>query len=123
MPPRPAEDRLRDIVSAIEDIQAFMRGMAPETFLALPANDRRTYRALMNAIAEIGEAIKDLPDALTARHPAIDWRGFAALRNIVAHRYFIVDLPRLRPVLIDELPALLRVVMRELGGEPPPQSQ
>jgi uncharacterized protein with HEPN domain len=58
--------------------------------------------------------VKDLPPDITARHPDVDWRGFAGLRDIVAHAYFGLDLPRLRPTLAEEIPALLAAVEAEL---------
>jgi uncharacterized protein with HEPN domain len=32
--------------------------------------------------------VKHLPHELCARHPAIDWKGFAALRDVLVHPYF-----------------------------------
>lgn len=121
MPARDAEDCLRDILDAVRDIQVFTHEMAEESFLALPSEDRRTYRAIKNAVAEIGEAVKGLPSEICARHPAVDWRGLAGLRDILSHRYFVVDLLRLWPVLRDELPVLRKAVESELppGTETP----
>lgn len=95
----------------------FVRGMTPAQFDALPEADRRTYRAVKNAVSEIGEAVKALPPEVCARHPQIDWKGIAGLRDIVVRRYFAVDLPRLWPVLVEEFPQLLKAVSAELDGE------
>jgi uncharacterized protein with HEPN domain len=108
-------DRLRDIIQAITDVMSFIDGMTAEAFDDLAETDRRTYRAIKNAVSEIGEAVKALPPEIYDRHPAIDWRGIAGLRDIVVHRYFDVDLPRLWPVLIEEFPALLKAAETELG--------
>jgi uncharacterized protein with HEPN domain len=59
--------------------------------------------------------VKGLPPELTARHPGVDWRGWAGLRDVVAHRYFGLELPRLRPAVVEELPALLAAVVAELA--------
>jgi uncharacterized protein with HEPN domain len=120
--PRPdGAERLRDIVEAVTDTMNFVAGMTPEIFDALPENDRRTYRAIKNAVSEIGEAVKGLPSEVCDRHPDIDWRGIAGLRDIVVHTYFAVDLPRLWPVLTEEFPALLKAAKTELGeADPPP---
>jgi uncharacterized protein with HEPN domain len=82
---------------------------------ALPEADRRTYRALKNALTEIGEAVKGLPPDLFVRYPSIDWRGWAGLRDVVAHQYFGLELPRLQPALVEELPVLLAAVVAELA--------
>lgn len=112
---RPLADRLEDIHAAAADVIAFMAGMDEDAFITLPSTDRRTWRALKNALSEIGEAVKDLPPEATARHSGVDWRGFAGLRDIVAHAYFGLDLPRLRPTVTEEIPALLVAVEAELA--------
>lgn len=94
---------------------AFAGGLDAAAFAALAITDRRTYRALKNALAEIGEAVKLLPPELLARHPGVDWRGWAGLRDMVSHRYFSLELPRLHPTIADELPALLAAVTDELA--------
>ncbi|MBO1081671.1 DUF86 domain-containing protein [Roseomonas haemaphysalidis] len=112
---RGVQERLKDIRAAAEDALAFAGGLDEAGFAALAQTDRRTYRALKNALSEIGEAVKLLPPDLLARHPGIDWRGWAGLRDMVSHQYFSLELPRLRPAVVDEMPALLAVVRAELG--------
>jgi len=112
---RDLRDRLMDIQVAATDITAFVAGLTEEAFAALPLSDRRTYRAIKNATAEIGEAIKDLPAEILARHKAIDWRGFAGLRDVVAHQYFGLELPRLWPTITDEVPILIAAVEAEIA--------
>jgi uncharacterized protein with HEPN domain len=115
MPARGIKECLYDIRDAIADIQAFTREMTRDAFLRLPDEDGKTYRAIKNAFSEIAEAVKHLPDDVYARHSSIDWRGFAGLRELMAHRYFAIDLPRLWPVLGDELPVLATAVETELA--------
>jgi len=43
----------------------------------------------------IGEAVKALPKDLLDRHPAVDWKGFARFRDVLAHQYF-----RIQPTLL-----------------------
>ncbi len=99
------------------DALAFAGGLDEAAFTALPTADRRTYRALKNALAEIGEVVKLLPPDLLARHPGVDWKGWAGLRDVVSHQYFNLELPRLRPTVSDELPALLAAVAAELARD------
>jgi uncharacterized protein with HEPN domain len=112
---RDLRDRLTDIRAAAADILAFVEGLDEAAFATLPETDRRTYRAIKNALAEIGEAIKQLPPEVLAAHREIDWRGFVGLRDIVAHQYFGVELPRLWPTVTEELPALLAAVDAEIA--------
>jgi uncharacterized protein with HEPN domain len=113
---RGTRERLEDIRAAAEDAVAFTRDLDAAAFVALPAADRRTYRALKNALTEIGEAVKLLPPDLMARHPGVDWRGWAGLRDVVSHQYFNLELPLLRPTIVDELPALLAAITAELAS-------
>jgi uncharacterized protein with HEPN domain len=112
---RRTRERLEDIRAAAEDALGFASGLDEAAFAALPVVDRRTYRALKNALAEIGEAVKLLPPELLARHPDVDWRGWAGLRDVVSHQYFRLELPRLRPTVVNELPALLEAVSGDLS--------
>lgn len=112
---RGTHERLQDIRAAAEDAIAFASGLDEAAFAALAERDRRTFRALKNALAEIGEAVKALPPEVLARHPGVDWRGWAGLRDMVSHQYFGLVLPRLRPAVVEELPALLAAVQAELA--------
>ena len=112
-PPDP-KTRLRNILAAAVDLKSFVAGMTLKVFERLPENDHKTYRAIKNAVSEIGESVKSLPPTIYDRHPGIDWRGFAGLRDVVIHQYFDVDLVRLWSVLIDELPALVKAIEAEL---------
>ncbi len=116
---RGARERLEDIRAAAEDALAFAGGLDEAAFSALPVADRRTYRALKNALSEIGEAVKLLAPDLLGRHPDVDWRGWAGLRDVVSHQYFSLELSRLRPTVMDELPILLLAVTRELAHANP----
>ena len=116
---RGARERLEDIRLAAEDAVAFCGGLDEAAFAALPTSDRRTFRALKNVLAEIGEAVKLLPPELLARHPEVDWRGWAGLRDVVSHQYFSLELSRLRPTILGELPLLLDAVNHELAVQRP----
>ena len=82
-----ARELLLTIVAAAADAQTFVGGLTSETFERLPIDDPRTYRAIKNAVSELGEAVKRLPPDLRARHPEVDWRGLAGLPDIVATRW------------------------------------
>jgi uncharacterized protein with HEPN domain len=116
---RTTRERLTDIRDAARDLLDFVGTMESEVFHALPATDRMAHRAMKNALVEIGEAIKALPPEIALRHPAVDWRGFAGLRDVVTHGYFGLDQERLWPVIRDEIPNLLTAIEQELGRAPP----
>jgi uncharacterized protein with HEPN domain len=113
---RGTRERLEDIRAAAEDALSFSAGLDAAAFVVLPETDRRTHRALKNALTEIGEAVKLLPPELLIRHPNVDWRGWAGLRDVVSHQYFNLELPLLRPTVVEELPVLLTAVRVELSS-------
>ena len=83
--------RLRDILSSIEDIQAFTAGMAEEDFLRLEASDRMKFRAVCNCVTTLGEAVKNLSPKITAKNSAINFSGYAGMKDIIRHQYFRVQ--------------------------------
>jgi uncharacterized protein with HEPN domain len=112
---RTTRERLTDIRDAARDLLDFVGTMESDAFHALPGTDRMAHRAIKNALVEIGEAIKTLPTEITLRHPTVDWRGFAGLRDVVAHGYFGLDQERLWQIIRDEIPNLLAAVEQEFG--------
>lgn len=109
---------LNDILEAATDAIDYVENLDPAAFDKLPADDRKTYRAIKNAITEIGEATKSLPSEITDRHPNVDWRGMSGLRDVVAHQYHQLDTERLWPVIKDEFPNLISAVQSELNYTP-----
>jgi uncharacterized protein with HEPN domain len=105
---------LEKIAEAASDVQTLLEGMTQERFEQLPQRDRIAYRAIKNAIVEVGEAIKALPQELRDRRTEVDWRGLVRLRDVVVHRYPKLDQVLLWPVLANEFPDLLRVAHEEL---------
>lgn len=113
---RSLAERLGDIGEAARDVVDIVGAMESDAFVALPHADRIAYRALKNALSELGEAVKALPREVIERHADVDWRGFAGLRDVVAHGYFGLRQDLLWPVVRDEVPRLLDAVEVELKG-------
>ena len=58
--------------------------------------------------------MKALPVDVVARHPDVDRKGFAGLRDMVAHQYLGLNTRQLLPIIQNEVPALLVAVETEL---------
>jgi uncharacterized protein with HEPN domain len=110
---RSVPDRLADIAEAISDIQTFCAGASTVDDVLALLKDGRTFRAVKNALMEIGEAAKVLPQSLRERHAGIDWRGVAGLRDMIAHQYFRADSSLIATIVLVRLPALRDAVEAE----------
>lgn len=62
--------------------------------------------AVVKRLENIGEAVKHLSDPTRARHPDIDWKGIAGLRDRLIHDYLEVDYNIVWRVTQNDLPSL-----------------
>ena len=67
----------------------------------------------------IGEAANNLsPGLIALAHPEIPWKKVVALRHVLVHRYFGVDLAIVWGLVTDDLPPLEASVRAILDGMP-----
>jgi len=78
---------LKDILAAIESIEAFVEGMDLETFQA----DDKTSSAVLRKFEIIGEATKQIPEKVRQNYPQVPWKEMAGMRDRLIHFYFGVD--------------------------------
>jgi uncharacterized protein with HEPN domain len=64
----------------------------------------------------IGEAARALSPAYRQAHPEVPWARIIAMRNILVHDYFAVDLEEVWSAVEQDLPVLKRQVMALLQG-------
>ena len=62
--------------------------------------------------AVLGEAAKAMPEDIRQRHPEVDWRGIAGLRDILAHAYFTLDDATLWKIVRTDVVQLLSFLER-----------
>ena len=73
-------------------------------------------RAAFERIMEVlGEGVKRLPPELTARYPAVDWRGIAGMRDRVSHSYDAIDYDLLWQAVETRVPGLLVTIEQMLN--------
>jgi uncharacterized protein with HEPN domain len=101
--PRNWQERVRDILDAITEIQKFTRGMDFETF----KEDDRSVRAVEMNFIIIGESASQIPEEVEEKNPKIQWDLMRAMRNRIVHVYFQVDKRLLWDTIQNDLPPLL----------------
>ena len=79
---------LIDILQAAEEIQMFTHGMDFKAYQNSPI----TQRAVERDFEIIGEAASHIPADIKERYSDIPWDKMKAMRNIMIHEYFGVDL-------------------------------
>jgi uncharacterized protein with HEPN domain len=79
---------LEDILEAIRRIENYTTSLTYEKF----AKDNKTVDAVMRNLEIIGEATKQIPDDVRAKHPKIPWKDMAGMRDRLIHKYFGVAL-------------------------------
>ncbi len=77
-----------------------------------------TQDAVARNLETMADAVRQVPEALKAGHPEINWREIAAFRNVLAHDYLTLDLPRTWQAVEEDVPGLKTAVaaMREELG-------
>jgi len=101
--PRGWQDRIRDILDAIAEIQKFTRGVDYETF----KEDDKSIRAVEMNFIIIGEAANQIPEDIEEKYTTIPWSLMRAMRNRIVHVYFKVDEKLMWDTIQKDLPPLI----------------
>jgi len=97
------QDRIRDILDAIAEIQKFTRGMDYATF----KDDDKSIRAVEMNFIIIGEAANQIPEEIEDQYTSIPWSLMRAMRNRIVHVYFKVDEKLMWDTIQNDLPPLI----------------
>ncbi len=116
----------RDIRLFLEDILDCCAVLIEWTATLTGPNEllanRMLYDAVMRNVEIVGEAAKNLPSELRDRHRAVDWRGMAGLRDVVAHAYFGISSIVLWDILRVDVPLIKSGVADVLAAEYPDEA-
>ncbi|MBI3128479.1 MAG: DUF86 domain-containing protein [Candidatus Tectomicrobia bacterium] len=108
------DDRLLDILDSIGQIEQ-QAAKGKEAFL----RDEMIQVWMRHHLLIIGEAAAGLSRELRGRNPEVSWADIIAMRNIIVHEYFGVDLGQVWDAVIQDLPRLKRDVEGILEGMEP----
>ena len=106
---------LRDIVSAIDSIEAFVAGMNGDGF----QTDDKTSSAVLRKFEIIGEAAKQVPVEIRNANPGIPWKVMAGMRDRLVHFYFGVDYRLVWRTIKEDLPAVRSQIQAILQAQKP----
>lgn len=106
--------RLQDILEAVGRIEKYA-AQGREVF----ERDELVQTWIVHNLQIIGEAAGKISPGLQARHSEVPWRQIVAMRNILVHDYFIVDLQEVWTAVTTDLPDLrtkIQSILRQLAG-------
>ena len=112
---RTDSERLDDVESAA----LLLLVIHPDDLMVVTGERSRAAQKLLEIV---GEALKNISEALRAQLPTLDFVGPARMRDRLAHRYFDVDGRELCDVTAVDLPRLLaQLRLARLVGIVPPR--
>jgi uncharacterized protein with HEPN domain len=111
MPPT-VEDRLRDFLEAIAEIEDVMRGANLLQF----ASDRRSRLLVERLLEIVCEASRTIPDEVKQDEPSIDWRAMIDLGNLLRHAYHTTRAEVTWDIVQNHLPPLKSFVERRIAA-------
>ncbi|MBI1747780.1 MAG: DUF86 domain-containing protein [Acidobacteria bacterium] len=107
---------LQDILEAIERIEKYAARGRQEF-----DRDELIQTWVIYYIQIIGEATRKLSQGFRAKHPEIPWQQIAAMRNILVHDYFQIDVDEVWSVVETDLPGFrkkMEAMFKELDSSP-----
>jgi uncharacterized protein with HEPN domain len=98
---RSPQERLLDILEAIARIERYV-ALGKARFL----EDELIQVWMVHHLERIGEAAARLGREFQEAHPQVPWREMVAMRNLLVHEYFSVDLEEVWETVVRDLPLL-----------------
>jgi uncharacterized protein with HEPN domain len=68
--------------------------------------DENLRRGFVRSLEIIGEAVKNLPGEFKDKHPEVEWKKIAGMRDMLIHHYFGVNYKVVWDVVKNQVPDL-----------------
>ena len=94
--------RIEDILEALGRIDQYTQGIDFDQF----KSDQRTIDAVVRNLEIIGEAASHIPELIIQNNHQIPWKYMKAMRNLLIHEYFGVNVEILWQTVKHDLPPL-----------------
>jgi uncharacterized protein with HEPN domain len=109
MPPT-VEDRLRDILEAIAEIEEMLAGSSLDAFAA----DKMRRMATERYLEVVCEATRRLTDDVKREAPDIQWQKMIDFGNLLRHAYHTIKVEIVWDIIQNHLPPLKSFVQRRI---------
>ena len=98
---RDDRERLFDIIEAIDRIQRQAQRGRP-----IFETDELVQTWMVHHLEILGEVTRAISARLRLRYPKVPWREMVAMRNVLAHDYFGIDIEQVWATVQGDVPAL-----------------
>jgi len=112
---RSDRERLLDILDAIERIEKYVR-KGKKAFYS----DELIQSWMTQNIQIIGEAAVRMSEEFKGKNSAVPWQQIIAMRNILVHAYFKIDLDEVWAVIERDVPRLRTSIVDIIKNLPSP---
>ncbi|MDI6788100.1 MAG: DUF86 domain-containing protein [Planctomycetota bacterium] len=98
---------LKDILASARKILNYVGSKSHKDFV----RDQMMTDAVIRNLEIIGEAVKKIPANVKQKHPEIEWKKIACLRDILIHEYFGIDYDILWDIVRNKIPQLKEQIL------------
>ena len=101
------------ILENIKDIENFSKGLSKRDL----ERDTLRQKGVIRSLEIIGEATKNVNQDFREKHPKVEWKKIAGLRDKLIHHYFKINLNLVWDIIKEDLPILKKQIKEILEKE------
>lgn len=110
---RKSEYFLKDIIDAINNIEDYVTNLSLDDF----KNEKMRVDAVTRNFTILGEAVSQLPPEIIEKHLSVPWIEVKNFRNVIVHKYHILDLDIMWDIIENKLNPLKEQITKILKEE------